>query len=113
MFLDIRYLFVIQGNGSIVSGWKQAGQDIGTAVVSSVLTMGMVTVTKHNVSFLDSYAALVDLQTVEVLWSNSLRMEGWNPANPSAFKKFQWAHHVLYWLPPKGQIEPIGNQKSQ
>jgi hypothetical protein len=107
---NLRYLLIIQGNGNIVSGGKQVGQEIGTSLVSSLLTMGMVTVSARNISWLDTYASLLDLQNSEVLWSNSLRLAPFNPANPDHYKSRQWAHNVLYWLPPRGASEtPIKN----
>jgi hypothetical protein len=102
----VRYLLVVQGSGNIVSTGKQVGQALGTAVLSTVLTLGMVTITSHNISLLDSYIALVDLQTAEVIWSNSLRLGNLNPAEANDYKSSDWAHKVLYWLPPRGMLEP-------
>jgi hypothetical protein len=103
---NIRYLIVVQGNGHLVSGGKQAGQQVGTALVSSLLTMGMVTVVAQNVSWLDSYVSLIDLQDEEVLWSNSLRLTKFNAANPKHYETSRWSHNVLYWLPPRGLLDP-------
>ena len=101
----IRYLLLVHGNGTIVSGGKQTGQAIGTALLTGVITLGNVVVVAHNISTLDSYVSLLDLQNAEVLWSNSLALPGLNPANAAHYKE-RWAHNVLYWLPPRGQLEP-------
>jgi hypothetical protein len=105
--MHVRYLLVVQGRGSIVSVGKQVGQVIGTAVVTAVLTLGMVSGSSHNISFLDSYVGLVDLQTAEVLWSNSLRLGNLNPAESGDYKRSGWAYNVLYWLPPRGTLAPL------
>jgi len=102
---NVRYLLLVQGDGTIVSGGKQLGQEIATTLVSSALTFGRVVASAHNVSTLDSYVSLIDLNEVEVLWCNSLRLGGLNPANSEHYKR-RWAHNVLYWLPPRGKLEP-------
>jgi hypothetical protein len=107
---NIRYLFVIQGDGTIVSGGKQLGQEVLTGILSTVITFGAVTVSAHNISFLDSYVSLIDLQNAEVVWSNSLRLREFNAANANHYKA-RWAHNVLYWLPPRGQLDPRSNDK--
>jgi hypothetical protein len=101
----IRYLFVVQGNGVVESGGKQVGQEIGSAVFTAVISLGTVSGSVHNVSFLDSYVSLVDLQNAEVVWCNSLRLAQFNPANSSHYPN-RWAHNLLYWLPPRGKLEP-------
>lgn len=100
----IRYLFVVHGNGTVVSGGKQTGQAIGTALLTAAITLGNAVVVAHNVSTLDSFASLVDLENAEVVWCNSLRL-ALNPANQSDYKE-RWARNVLFWLPPRGQTEP-------
>ncbi len=102
--MGVRYLLVVQGSGTIVSAGEQTGQAIGTALLSTAVSLGSVTVTVHNVSLLDNHVSLIDLQTPEAVWCNSLRLAGLNPANPSDYKS-RWAEKVLYWLPPRGQLE--------
>jgi len=102
---NVRYLLLVQGDGTIVSGGKQVGQEIGTILLSSVISFGTVVASAHNLSTLDSYVSLIDLNEAEVLWCNSLRLGGLNPANSEHYKR-RWAHNVLYWLPPRGKLEP-------
>ena len=102
---QIRYLFLVHGHGTIVSGGKQTGQAIGTALLTGVITLGNAVVVAHNTSTLASYVSLIDLHNAEVVWCNSLGLPGLNPANASHYKG-RWAHNVLYWLPPRGQLEP-------
>jgi hypothetical protein len=102
----IRYLFVVQGNGVIVSGAKQTGQVVGSAIIIGVLSLGTMSGSSHNVSFLDSYVSLIDLKTAEVIWSNTFRIPNFNPADADDYQHLQWAHQVLHWLPPRGSLEP-------
>lgn len=97
----VRYLLVVMGDGKIVSAGKQTGQVVGTALLSTVMTLGMVTVTAHNISFLDSYIGLLDLQTGEMLWTNSLRL-GQNPADDGLYKGV-WPRMLLYHLPDRAK----------
>jgi hypothetical protein len=101
---NVRYLFVVQGNGTIESGGKQVLQEASTSLLSSMV--GASGVSAHNVSGLDSYATLVDLRTAEALWCNSLHLGDLNPANPRHYRTHRWAYNVLYWLPPRGQLTP-------
>lgn len=93
----VDYLMVAVGSGVIVSGAKQFGQVLATSVLSTVATAGYVTVTEHNISFLDSYVALIDLKNGEVIWSNSLRLPE-NPASHSLYRH-EWPRALLYYLP--------------
>jgi hypothetical protein len=102
---NVRYLFVVQGTGTIVSGGKQMGQGIGTALLSTAVSLGNVTVIAHNTSMLNSYASLIDLDSAEVLWCNTLTFGNMNPAEPDHYRN-RWPFHMLYWLPPQGQLEP-------
>ena len=99
----VRYLLVVMGDGKIVSAGKQTGQVVGTALLSTVMTLGMVTVTAHNISFLDSYIGLLDLQTGEMLWTNSLRL-GQNPADDGLYKGV-WPRMLLYHLPDRAKTK--------
>jgi nucleotide-binding universal stress UspA family protein len=91
------YVLIAAGNGVIVSGGKQVGQEIGTTLLSSVMTLGVVSVSKRNISYLDSYVALIDSQSQEIVWSNSLRQT----INPGKAKSYRgkWARNLLYYLP--------------
>ena len=96
---QVDYLLVVVGDGLLVSGGKQAGQAIASALVSSLITLGNVVVSAHNVSFLDSYVALVNLKDGEVVWSNSLRLIG-NPA-ASGLYRGNWGKFLLYYVPDR------------
>jgi hypothetical protein len=95
----IRYLLVVQGSGLVESGLKQAGQAVGTAVLTALVTLGTVSVSTHSVSWLDSFVSLIDLQNSDILWSNGVRLERFNPADPKEYDKNDWSRQVLYWLP--------------
>jgi hypothetical protein len=89
---NIEVLLVITGNGVVVS----TGKAIGQAVLTTVLTLGFVTA--HNTSYLDSYAALIDLKKGEMLWSNSLRIKD-DPTDEDFYLE-EWPHQILYHFPP-------------
>ncbi|TAN41032.1 MAG: hypothetical protein EPN25_05580 [Nitrospirae bacterium] len=109
-------LFLI-GHGSIVSGGKQFVQGLTTGLLTTALTLGMVSVARYNVSFLDTYAVLVDNATGEVLWSNSMRMKGDGFTDKAYYDAEKWPKNILYYLPSKtGQLrnneaEPTNNKK--
>lgn len=92
-------LFLI-GNGVIVPGGKSFGQAVATGVITGVFTMGMVSYSRYNVSYLDTYVGLVDLKNGEMLWSNSF---GWKQVNPikQDFYLSRWARTALYYIPTK------------
>lgn len=96
---QVDYLLVTVGDGLLVSAGKQVGQALASSLASIFITAGNAVVTAHNVSFLDSSVALLNLQTGEVLWSNSLRIVG-NPAEPG-FYKGNWARFLLYHMPDR------------
>jgi len=96
-------LFVINGNGVVVS----TGKAIGQAVLTTVFTLGLVTA--RNTSYLDSYAALIDLKKGEMLWSNSLRIKD-DPTDEDFYLK-EWPHQVLYHFPPSKIV--VGHKSSK
>jgi hypothetical protein len=99
------YLMVIVGDGVLVSEGKQAGEMFGTAMVSTVLTAGFVTVMRYDVSYLNSFAGLVDLKTGEILWSNSNGWPNIEPTNLAIYQKGRWAAQLLYHLPDRAQLK--------
>ncbi|MBA3028731.1 MAG: hypothetical protein FP816_07970 [Desulfobacteraceae bacterium] len=92
-------LFII-GNGVIVSTGKSVGQAVATGMLTGILTMGMVTYSKYDVSYLDSYIVLVDLKSGKMLWSNSFRKKQIDPTEEEFYTK-NWAATALYHLPNK------------
>jgi hypothetical protein len=99
------YLMIIVGNGICVSEGKQIGQMFGTALVSTVLTAGFVTAMRYNVSCLDSYVALIDLKTGEILWSNSSGLSDVEPSEFGIYRNGEWATQLLYHFPDRKQLE--------
>jgi len=85
-------LLVIIGNGVVVS----IGKAIGQSVLTTVVTLGLVTA--RNVSYLDSYAALIDLKKGEMLWSNTVRLKE-DPTDDDFYLQ-EWPHQMLYHFPP-------------
>ena len=85
-------LFLV-GNGSIVSGGERVAQQIVTGLITGILTQGMLVYTQWNISFLDTYAALVDTETGELLWSKSLRLKGKEFTDRNSYSK--WPHYIL------------------
>lgn len=98
------YLFVVIGNGVIVPASKQLGQILTTGLLTGIATLGMVSVAVYDADFLDTYVGLVDLETAEILWENSLRSKGVNPTS-SGFYSYRWwaeqwwAKDIFYHLP--------------
>ena len=93
----VDYLLVAVGDGLLVSAGKQVGQALASSLASIFITAGNAVVTAHNVSFMDSAVALLDLRSGEVVWSNRLRIIG-NPAEPG-FYKGNWGRFLLYHMP--------------
>jgi len=77
-------LLVILNRGVDVS----AGKGIGQAVLTGILTLGMVVY--RNVDFLDSYAILIDVKNREVLWTTSKRFK-----QPNMYDK-SWYEDTYY-----------------
>jgi hypothetical protein len=105
---QIDYLMVVIGHGAIVSGGKQFGQALGTALLSTVLSAGLVTVTRHNISFLNSYVGLINLTNAELAWCNSLCLLE-NPDAPDLYKGY-WSRSLLYYLPVRGLSTALSGQ---
>ena len=82
---DLMLIFL--GRGVKVTGGKQAGQAIATAI----LTLGMASV--RNISYLDTWAALLDLKSGEVLWSNSRRFR--DDPTDAGFYSEEWPETIF------------------
>jgi hypothetical protein len=102
----LRYLLVVIGNGQNVSGAKSFLQraasglvtGIGSLALSSGSVMGVATI--GNVSYIDSFVGLIDLETGKILWSNSLRLTKGKLAKRDYYLK-KWAPGLLYHFPKK------------
>jgi hypothetical protein len=92
-------LFLV-GHGAIVSAGKQITQGLATGLLTAVLTLGMVSVSRYDVSFMDSYAVLVDNTTGQVLWSNSMRLKG-DGFDQAYYDAEKWPKSILYHMPSK------------
>jgi hypothetical protein len=93
---DLMLIFL--GRGVKVTGGKQAGQAIATAI----LTLGMASV--RNISYLDSWAALLDLKSGEVLWSNSRRFK--DDPTDEEFYSAEWPDTIFEEFGAQGVVRP-------
>lgn len=96
-------LFLL-GDGTVIStGEKIVGVFGGVAVgiVTGIATAGLVIYVPGGlVSYLDTYAALVDMKTGEMLWSNAIRLTGGDPTEKEFYLK-KWPKNIFYHLPEK------------
>jgi len=90
------------GNGMLVPVGKSVAQGVATGVLSTALTLGMVTYYQYDVSWLDTYAALIDLKTGHVPWTNSLRLTQGNIISQDYYTN-RWSKEVLYHFPKKNK----------
>ncbi len=93
-------LFLI-GNGTIVSAGKQLTQGLTTGLLTAALTLGTVSVSRFNVSVMDSYAVLVDNTPGEILWSNGMRRKGDGFTDEGYYAEEKWPRGLLYHMPAK------------
>lgn len=101
---DAEMLLILAGKGVVVPGGKSFAQGMATGLLTGILTMGMVSVSHYNVSYLDTYVGLVDLRNGEIIWSNSLRLKGINPTKEGIYQK-QWPKSILYHIPARTDKE--------
>jgi hypothetical protein len=99
----IRYLLVVQGYGHIESGLRQATEGIGTAALTALFTLGTVAVSVRNVSWLNSQVMLIDLETADIVWSNSVFLKNLNPVEPRDYERGHWTGQIFYGLPKRGK----------
>jgi hypothetical protein len=90
----------VYGMGTMVPTGKQVAQGVATGLLTTVLTAGIITYAQWDASHLDSYAALVDGHTGEVLWTNSLRMKV-GTFLEAQFYQETWPQNVLYHIPSR------------
>jgi hypothetical protein len=93
-------VLVLLGNGTYVNPGKSWAQGLTIGVLTTLVTLGMFTAYVYNISYLDSYAGVIDLNTGEFLWMNSLRLGQDNIKKPAFYEK-RWSKQVLYHFPPK------------
>lgn len=88
-------------NGTIVSTGKQFTQGLTTTVVSTVMTLGWGAFCQYDKSVLDTFAALIDNNTGEILWSTSIRLTGGELSEKSSYGAESWPKIILDQLPFK------------
>jgi hypothetical protein len=92
-------LFIF-GDGLVVPRSKAFAQAVATAAVTLVLTLGMFVYARWDISSMDTWAALLDAKTGELLWSNSLRLTNVD-LNQQDFYSRQWTNSVLHHVPAR------------
>ena len=96
---DDKVLFVI-GNGAIVPVVKSILEGVTIGLATALLTFGSFTYYFYDVSYMDSYLALLDLHTGDLLWSNSMRLTDSDPSREQ-FYSHTWSENLLYYYPVK------------
>jgi hypothetical protein len=96
---DDKILFMI-GNGAIVPVGKSILEGVTIGLATALLTFGSFTYYFYDVSYMDSYLALLDLNTGDLLWSNSMRLTDSDPSRES-FYSGTWSKNLLYYYPVK------------
>jgi hypothetical protein len=94
---DDKILFMI-GNGTIVPVGKSILEGVTIGLATALLTFGSFTYYFYNVSYMDSYLALLDLNTGELLWSNSMRLTDSDPSREQFYSQI-WSKNLLYYYP--------------
>lgn len=92
----------IFGNGRCVPGGKSFAEAMTTGMITGIATMGMVTYSHWETSYLDTYVGFVDLKNGKLLWSNSTRHKSIDPTDQDYYEKENgWARINLYFVPEK------------
>ncbi len=99
-------ILLLVGNGTIVSGAKSLTQSLVTGIATGILTMGMLSYSQWDVSVLDTFALLVDTTSGEILWSNSIRLQGGDLTSEDYYPN--WSAQVLGQLISKVSKNYIG-----
>jgi hypothetical protein len=104
--MGTRFLLVVVAHGRITSMGESLGQALPQAIGIAILTGGMVSGARFDVSYLDTYLALVDLDSAEVLWTDSRRMQvrPFDLSSPQFYSE-RWSPFFLPNLPKQEQGE--------
>jgi hypothetical protein len=94
---DDKILFMI-GNGTIVPVGKSILEGVTIGLATALLTFGTFTYYFYDVSYMDSYLALLDLNTGDLLWSNSMRLTDSDPSREQFYSQL-WSRNLLYYYP--------------
>ncbi len=95
-------ILLLVGHGINMPLGSPIAQEAATELVKFVLSLslGMVSSSDYRVSVLDSYIALVDSSTGEILWSNYSQRQN-DVFTEKEFYDRIWLFKNLYLLPPK------------
>jgi hypothetical protein len=105
--LQKRYLLVVIGDGKSVPGFTSFAQGMATGMATGILTGGLVVVTACDVTYIDTCAAIIDLAEGELLWSNTLRLQGGKIGREDYYSTWNeklrtyngWVQSVLFYVP--------------
>jgi hypothetical protein len=92
-----KILFMI-GNGRIVPIGKSILEGVTIGLATALVTFGMFTYYFYDVSYMDSYLALLDLNTGDLLWSNFMRLTDSDPSRSQFYSQI-WSKNLLYYYP--------------
>jgi len=92
-----KIIFIV-GNGTVVPVGKSILKGLTIGLATTILSFGMFVVYAIDVSYLDSYIMLLDLNTGEMLWSNSMRLSDSDPSKEVFYQQY-WSKNMLYHYP--------------
>lgn len=92
-------LFLV-GDGVVVPEEKSVAQGVATGAATAVMTLGLGSYAQWNVSYMDNYAALVDVETGDILWGSSSRSKGGGLTDKGYYSD-KWAPEALSHLPSR------------
>lgn len=96
---NVDRVLILIGNGIIVPETKSITQGIALGAITRALTLGMFTFSMWNVSALQTVGMLIDVQTGEILWSNSFVIKSGGFTGYDYYAAGEWYNSYLYELP--------------
>jgi hypothetical protein len=93
-------ILFLAGDGVVVPEEKSLAQGVATGAATAVLTLGFGSYAQWNVSYMDNYAALVDVETGDILWGSSSRTKGGGLTEKGYYSE-RWAPEALSHLPSR------------
>ena len=66
-------------------------------IVTIILAFGMFTYFVYNISSLDSYITILDLNTSDLIWTNSMQLTESDPLKESLYSE-TWSRNMLYYF---------------
>ncbi|MBN2018798.1 MAG: ankyrin repeat domain-containing protein [Sedimentisphaerales bacterium] len=108
--LQTRYGLFVIGDGKIVSGITSFTQAMVTGMATGLLTGGMFIYSACEVSYLDTYVAIIDLTQADLLWCNSMRLQSGEVLGQNYYSSWDeriqtysgWVRNMLFYIPVKG-----------